>query len=462
MSRPKVNLRSTAVKRIMQEAAELSSADIEEDGFVAAPLEDDIFEWHCTMRGVANSEYDGGLYHLRILLPPSYPMSAPDIMLMTPNGRFELGKKICIDGLTSFHAGSWQPAWGVRTAVVGLRSFWMQGGEALSAIGALDYSKDERRRLAKISTGWKCPSCGVRNEEIIPAAPDVRAGPSTNGDGVCGGGGGGGVQASSSGGEWEHAREARDDKGKDNATDALTNNRETLPSTSAGEQNDGDNNAQTKTKEGPSHNQQSDLISIEPDPAELPTLVPPPLPASSSHLPAPSAVSQIMPVDIVPPALAVESPQRKRQDGPSGSTAVLDDEEASRPPGAPAANSAESTESQLTAQSPDLPGSSTLPLSDPASASASTSIPEVHSTTRERPTPTPTTTTLVQRQRQADIPPPVPNHAPTPPVRLTNPPQIQTQTQVRPPRSRSLKTLDGLIIFMLGVLLNLVLHKLIK
>lgn len=36
-SKPRVNLRSTAVKRIMQEAAEL--ADPDEDGFVAGPLE---------------------------------------------------------------------------------------------------------------------------------------------------------------------------------------------------------------------------------------------------------------------------------------------------------------------------------------------------------------------------------------------------------------------------------------
>jgi hypothetical protein len=35
--RPKINLRSTAVKRIMQEAAELANPD--EDDFVAAPLE---------------------------------------------------------------------------------------------------------------------------------------------------------------------------------------------------------------------------------------------------------------------------------------------------------------------------------------------------------------------------------------------------------------------------------------
>lgn len=36
---PKLNLRSTAVKRIMQEAAELAAADVDDDGFVAAPLE---------------------------------------------------------------------------------------------------------------------------------------------------------------------------------------------------------------------------------------------------------------------------------------------------------------------------------------------------------------------------------------------------------------------------------------
>lgn len=89
---PRVNLRSSAVKRIMQEAAE--STDSDTDGFIAAPLESDIFEWHCTLRGVRGTEYEGGLYHLRILLPASYPMSAPDIVLLTPNGRFELGMKV--------------------------------------------------------------------------------------------------------------------------------------------------------------------------------------------------------------------------------------------------------------------------------------------------------------------------------------------------------------------------------
>lgn len=38
-------------------------------------------------------------------------------------------------------------------AITGLRSFWMQGGEALSAIGALDYPKEERKRLARLCVG---------------------------------------------------------------------------------------------------------------------------------------------------------------------------------------------------------------------------------------------------------------------------------------------------------------------
>ncbi|WWC93809.1 hypothetical protein V866_000645 [Kwoniella sp. B9012] len=259
-SRPKVNLRSTAVKRIMQEASEIANADIEEDGFVAAPLEDDIFEWHCTMRGVSGSEYDGGLYHLRILLPPSYPMSAPDIMLMTPNGRFELGKKICIDGLTSFHAGSWQPAWGVRTAVVGLRSFWMQTGEALSAIGALDYSKEDRRRLAKLSKDWKCPNCGVTNQEIIPPSS---ASPSSS--------------------------------------SATQTERQALPHVhDQASQENGDSSSDVVSVSNDQREKDRSGISIDPNPQEIPSIL---LPSNTSTIGPSSTGLQALPIDIIPPTI---------------------------------------------------------------------------------------------------------------------------------------------------------------
>jgi ubiquitin-conjugating enzyme E2 J1 len=50
-------------------------------------------EWHCTLRGPAGTEFEGGLYHFRILLPAEYPFRPPSLMMLTPNGRFELNTK---------------------------------------------------------------------------------------------------------------------------------------------------------------------------------------------------------------------------------------------------------------------------------------------------------------------------------------------------------------------------------
>jgi len=118
----------TAVRRILQEAKEL--ANDESTDYTAAPLEVCrnfppppprafthltsgrhiresyphrapfcwIFirkskEWHCTIRGPAGTEFEGGLYHFRILLPSEYPFRPPSILMLTPNGRFELNTK---------------------------------------------------------------------------------------------------------------------------------------------------------------------------------------------------------------------------------------------------------------------------------------------------------------------------------------------------------------------------------
>jgi ubiquitin-conjugating enzyme E2 J1 len=90
-----------------------------------------------------------GIYHARVILPPTYPLSPPDIQILTHSGRFETQKNICIDGVTSFHTSSWRPIWGIRTVVVGLGGFWnATGPEAESGYGGLKVGGEERRRLA--------------------------------------------------------------------------------------------------------------------------------------------------------------------------------------------------------------------------------------------------------------------------------------------------------------------------
>jgi len=164
------NKNNAGVKRILQEARELGT-DSSTD-YHAAPLEDDIFEWHCTMRGPAGTEFEDGIYHFRIQLPSEYPFRPPSIMLLTPNGRFELNTKICIS-FTNYHEELWQPAWGVRTAIIALQGFFPLKGEAAVGVGAVEYPVTERKRLAKLSREWKCPRCEQTNLELLPDVAPV-------------------------------------------------------------------------------------------------------------------------------------------------------------------------------------------------------------------------------------------------------------------------------------------------
>ncbi|KAL4074501.1 ubiquitin-conjugating enzyme/RWD-like protein, partial [Scleroderma yunnanense] len=157
-----------AVKRILQEARELASDPCTD--YHAAPLEDDIFEWHCTLRGSPGTEFEGGLYHFRIILPAEYPFRPPSLMMLTPNGRFELNTKICIS-FTNYHEEEWQPAWGVRTAILGLQGFFPLKGQAATGVGSVEYPVSERKRLAQLSREWVCPECQISNLECLPDLP---------------------------------------------------------------------------------------------------------------------------------------------------------------------------------------------------------------------------------------------------------------------------------------------------
>jgi Ubiquitin-conjugating enzyme len=89
-------------------------------------------------------------------LPPEYPFKPPHIMFLTPSGRFETHTKICLS-FTAFHPELWQPAWGIRLLLEALISFLPTPADG--AIGALDWTSAERKRLARESLNFVCPRC---------------------------------------------------------------------------------------------------------------------------------------------------------------------------------------------------------------------------------------------------------------------------------------------------------------
>lgn len=150
------NANSPTIKRLMSEMRTLQFNP--EKDFVAGPVGDNLFLWHFTIKGPRDTPFEGGIYHGKIVFPQQYPYSPPDIYFLTPNGRFETGKKICLT-ITSFHPDQWNPAWDVRTALTSIIAFMPTPAEG--AVGALDTSDEERRHLAKLSHSWHCKECNL-------------------------------------------------------------------------------------------------------------------------------------------------------------------------------------------------------------------------------------------------------------------------------------------------------------
>jgi len=165
----KYNSKSPAVKRLMREAQELHQPTAD---YYAQPLEDNLFEWHFTVRGPDDSAFEGGVYHGRILLPAEYPMKPPSIILLTPNGRFETNKKICLS-ISGHHPESWRPSWSIRTALMAIIGFLPTPGHG--AIAALEYNDEERRKLAVASLRWQCRECGSPHSLLIERDQETAA-----------------------------------------------------------------------------------------------------------------------------------------------------------------------------------------------------------------------------------------------------------------------------------------------
>ena len=163
-------------KRIISELKELSiqrllldvafNASLEECGVRLAPLSSNLLEWHFSFTGVQDSAYDGGVYHGRIRLHPEYPRKAPSISMLTPTGRWEVGKEICLSA-SAYHQETWDMNWNLRTLVMSLRGFILSQPRE---IGGILTTSDKQKELAALSRDWACPVCGIRHADLLPSA----------------------------------------------------------------------------------------------------------------------------------------------------------------------------------------------------------------------------------------------------------------------------------------------------
>ncbi|KAJ5690604.1 hypothetical protein N7462_004996 [Penicillium macrosclerotiorum] len=155
---------SPSTRRLLKESSDLHKSP--SPYFTAHPTTDNLHDWHFTLAGPPSpTPYATGLYHGRITFPPTYPLRPPSFRFLTPSGRFEVNREICLS-ISGHHEETWQPAWGVRTALLAIRSEIM-GAEAKGQVGGMEGSPEVRREYARLSRSWTCRECGGSNHEAM-------------------------------------------------------------------------------------------------------------------------------------------------------------------------------------------------------------------------------------------------------------------------------------------------------
>jgi len=125
------------------------------------PYGKNLLRWHFSVLGPANSSYENGVYHGRVLLPKDYPGSPPRVQMLTPSGRFVCGADICLSA-SNYHPETWSPRWTVISLVNALRLHMLT---TANEIGGVNASEERRREYAQASRSWRYP--GVDHAKMI-------------------------------------------------------------------------------------------------------------------------------------------------------------------------------------------------------------------------------------------------------------------------------------------------------
>lgn len=154
----------TAIPRLQQDYMNLNKSPV--PYIRAEPLPSDMLEWHYVIQGPEDTPYLGGYYHGTLIFTQQYPFKPPAIYMSTPNGRFEVNRRLCLS-ISDFHPDQWNPAWCVGTILTGLLSFML---ESSPAVGTIQTHNHEKIRFARQSLAFN-----VKQETFRTLFPDVTA-----------------------------------------------------------------------------------------------------------------------------------------------------------------------------------------------------------------------------------------------------------------------------------------------
>jgi ubiquitin-protein ligase len=158
--------KTNSARRLQRDYAELKNSETPIVGVAAAPAEDTMFTWYANILGPAGTLYKGCVFHMKIDFPEDYPMSPPDITLLTPFPHSNVfGNKLCLDMLQKKTNDSWYdgwcPAYSVESVMLQLQSFLFDNSLTKAHL-ALETTTKEIQAAIEFSKAYKSPFCKHR------------------------------------------------------------------------------------------------------------------------------------------------------------------------------------------------------------------------------------------------------------------------------------------------------------
>ena len=119
-------------KRLIDELEDLKKNPLRNLG-ITAPIEvnNNLFEWQCSIEGPKDSPYEGGLFNIRIYFPKDYPNNPPEICFKTPIYHLNVNPRKCEDNTHPERLGHiclstlnwWKPKYTMREVLSNIFSF---------------------------------------------------------------------------------------------------------------------------------------------------------------------------------------------------------------------------------------------------------------------------------------------------------------------------------------------------
>ena len=126
--------------------------------------------WYLKLHGFAGDEdeFVGGEYIVRMKAPEGFPFKPPHFRFMTPNGVYDVEKKVCIN-IGQFHSDQYRAALGMsgfaNQLVSGMIGWKTLGG----GISLLNTTLEKKKELASYSIEYN----NTRHKEILNKIDDA-------------------------------------------------------------------------------------------------------------------------------------------------------------------------------------------------------------------------------------------------------------------------------------------------